>query len=352
MVETLVVPKEKAGALMLLDIQTRRPLRIRVEFVPDFQLMWPASIGTSGVEWNADTKSFVFSADGQPFSAVFGSPDALLPSPAYATNYTASYSSSFTLGPVEGHAERVVAIAASMKSRDEALSTYKSLLAERDRAADDVRREYADYLANTVTLDLPDRRLQDAYDWSRISMLKGFVDNPFLGRGLVAGYGLSRGGYRPGFAWFFGRDSFWTSFALTSAGDFANARDAIAFISRFQREDGRIPHEISQSASFVDWFHQFPYGYASADATPLFAIAVNDYVAASGDIAFAREQAPRLWKALEFMHPRSMRRAFPRTLAWGMAGWKAAHCCQSEWNCTRLAAMSRLCVHWPAWRAC
>jgi len=319
-VETLVVPADKAGALMMFDVQARNPLRIDVEFTPDFQLMWPASMGSTGVEWSPQAKSFVFAADGQPFSAVFGSPDATLVSLAYATNYTASSFSSFSLGTITGHAKRVVAIAASMKSRDEALSTYQSLVAEPQRAIDEAERQFADYLANTVTLDLPDSRLQEAYDWSRISTVKGFVDNPFLGRGLVAGYGLSKGAYRPGFAWFFGRDSFWTSFALTSVGDFANARAAIGFVSRFQREDGRIPHEISQSAGLVDWFHQFPYGYASADATPLFAVAVGDYVQASGDIAFARDQAPRLWRALEFMRSTLDEAGFPRNVGVGH-GW-------------------------------
>jgi len=80
------------------------------------------------------------------------------------------------------------------------------------------------------------------------------VNNPYLGTGLVAGYRTSGESQRPGFAWFFGRDSFWTSFALNSAGDFANARTALEFIGKYQREDGKIPHEISQGANFVQWF--------------------------------------------------------------------------------------------------
>ena len=221
----------------------------------------------------------------------------------------------FTLGEIKGHAQRVLALAASMKSADEALAAYHRLIARSGRLVEDTERYYRDYLANTIELSLPDAHLQQAYDWSRISVVKGFVDNPFLGRGLVAGYGPSKGAYRPGFAWFFGRDSFWTSLALTSAGDFANARAAIQFISHFQRDDGKIPHEISQSASLVDWFKQYPYGFASADATPLYAIATADYVRASGDAAFAREQAPRLWKALAFMRSTLDEAGFPQKSA-------------------------------------
>jgi GH15 family glucan-1,4-alpha-glucosidase len=288
--------------------------------VRDFQLMWPASIGTSFAEWNDRLKAFRFGADGQPYAAVFGSPDAALESREYATNYSATTHAVFTLGEIRGRAQRVLALAASMKSADEAQAAYNRLLARSGQLADETERYYQDYLANTVELALPDARLQQAYDWSRISVVKGLVDNPFLGKGLVAGYGPSKGAYRPGFAWFFGRDSFWTSFALTSAGDFANARAAIQFISHFQRDDGKIPHEISQSASLVDWFKQYPYGFASADATPLYAIATGDYVRGSGDVAFAREQAPRLWKALAFMRSTLDESGFPRNLNVGH-GW-------------------------------
>jgi GH15 family glucan-1,4-alpha-glucosidase len=318
--ETLSVPTDEPGGLLLLDVQARNPLRVDVEFVRDFQLMWPASIGTGYSEWNGPLKAFRFGADGQPYSAVFGSPDAALLSQAYATNYSSAATSVFTLGEIKGHAARVLAFAASMKSADEALAAYRRLIDRSGPLVEETERYYSAYLANTIELELPDAHLQQAYDWSRISMMKGFVDNPFLGRGLVAGYGPSKGAYRPGFAWFFGRDSFWTSFALTAAGDFANARAAIGFISHFQRDDGKIPHEISQSASLVDWFKQFPYGFASADATPLYAIAAADYVRASGDVAFAREQAPRLWKALAFMQSTLDEAGFPRNLHVGH-GW-------------------------------
>ena len=44
-------------------------------------------------------------------------------------------------------------------------------------------------------------------------------------------------------------------------------------------------HEYSQTAAAIDW-QAFPYMYAAADATPLFLLAVEDYVRSSGDVAF------------------------------------------------------------------
>ena len=131
-------------------------------------------------------------------------------------------------------------------------------------------------------------------------MLQGLVQNPFLGEGLVAGFNKSGDNDRPGFAWFFGRDAEWTSLALDAEGDFSTARQALDFLSKYQRADGKVTHEISQSASFLDWF-KTPYAYASADATPLFIIAVNDYVTHSGDIGFAKEKWDNLSRAYEFL---------------------------------------------------
>src|SRR5205814_4708614 len=176
------------------------------------------------------------------------------------------------------------------------------------------------YLEETVSVELPDAQIQEAYDWSRVSVLQGMVNNPYLGTGLVAGYRTSGESQRPGFAWFFGRDSFWTSFALNASGDFSNSRAALEFISKYQREDGKIPHEISQGANFVDWFKGYPYPYASADATPLYIIAMNDYVVESGDAAFAKEKWESLRKAYEFLKSTYDARGLPQNLGVGH-GW-------------------------------
>jgi len=318
--EEVCVPRNMSGALIRLRIEAQNPVRIDYHFTRDFQLMWPGSFGSGYGQWDAAKGVYRMGADGQKFAAVVGSPGAAPVDLDYATNYSSSSDTVFTLGTVHGTAERVIALAASLKSLDEALAAYRDLTARPAELIDQTGRFYSGYLAGTVRLRLPDPALQQAYDWSRISVVKSLVQNPLLGEGLVAGYGPSKGGYRPGFAWFFGRDSFWTSFALTSAGDWDDARRAITFVAKYQRDDGKIPHEISQSASLVPWFRDFPYGYNAADSTPLFLVAVRDYVQASGDVAFAREQAPRLWKALDFMRSTLDSAGFPRNLNVG-PGW-------------------------------
>jgi glycogen debranching enzyme len=136
----------------------------------------------------------------------------------------------------------------------------------------------------------------------------------------VAGYRTSGITQRPGFAWFFGRDSFWATLALDAEGDFATTRTAIEFISKYQRSDGTIPHEIAQGANFVNWFTDYPYPYASVDATPLYIIATNDYVTESGDPAFAREKWDSLWKAYQFLHSTYDSQGLPQNFGLGH-GW-------------------------------
>jgi hypothetical protein len=75
----------------------------------------------------------------------------------------------------------------------------------------------------------------------------------------------------------------------------------LEFLSRYQRADGKVPHEISQTASLTDWFTKLPFAFAAADATPLFIISLNDYVTRSGDLGFAQQKWDNLWRAYGFL---------------------------------------------------
>src|SRR5882762_2303200 len=300
--ETFFVPVREQGAVILLEVETEQPLEIEAFFHRDFQLEWPAALGATYLSWAAAERAFYFGEEQRKFVALVGSPTAAEPRSEFQTNYSERQESSFRLGPTaKGKESRLIVIAGSLEGRAAAEKTYQHLTADYAKLLKDSAEYYRTYLEKTVSVELPDAQIQQAYDWARISMLQGMVNNPSLGTGLVAGYRTSGESQRPGFAWFFGRDSFWTSFALNASGDFSNSRTALEFISKYQREDGKIPHEISQGASFVNWFKDYPYPYASADATPLYIIAVNDYVVESGDAVFAKEQWERLQKAYAFL---------------------------------------------------
>jgi GH15 family glucan-1,4-alpha-glucosidase len=319
--ETFFVPVNEPGAVISLEVETEFPLEIEARFRRDFQLEWPAALGGTYSSWDKDQRAFYLGEETRKFAAFVGSPTATQERGEFQTNYSESAVNSFWLGVTNrGKDTKLVVMAGSLDGRPPAEATYKKLstgYADLLRASGEY---YKQYLSDTVSVELPDAQIQQAYDWSRVSMLQGIVNNPFLGTGLVAGYRSSGESQRPGFAWFFGRDSLWTSLALNAAGDFATARTALQFISKYQREDGKMPHEIAQGASFVPWFKDFPYGYASADATPLYIIAMNDYVTESGDVAFAKEKWDSVWKAYQFLRSTYDEQGFPKNFGVGH-GW-------------------------------
>ena len=319
--ETLFVPVYEQGAILTFEVETAEPFEIEAAFTPDFQLEWPAALGATYYNWDPKLAAYVFGEETKKYVAIVGSPTASNPEFAYDNNYSASSENTFRMGRVDhGRQMNLLVMAASTQGEDAALKTYRRLSTEYVDLATQSAKYYRDYLDRTVSITIPDEQLQRAYDWSRISTIQGLVENPGLGTGLVAGYRTSGTSQRPGYAWFFGRDSMWTSFALNAAGDFATTKQALEFVGQFQREDGRLPHEIAQSAKLVDWFHAYPYGYASADATPLYIISVNDYVTESGDVEFARAKWDQVWRAYQFLRSTYDDHGFPRNFGVGH-GW-------------------------------
>lgn len=319
--ETFFVPVHEPGAVILIEVETVHPLEVEAVFQRDFQLEWPAALGGTYLNWDPNLHAFALGEEQKRFAAMVGSPTAAISGEEYASNYSSSSENSFLLGPTPtGKDTKVVVIAASVNGAKEAENSYHRLAStypELRRTSSDY---YKHYLNETVSLELPDAQLQQAYDWARVSMIQGMVNNPYLGTGLIAGYRTSGDTARPGFAWFFGRDALWTSFALNAEGDFADTRTALDFLSHYQRADGKVPHEISQSATFVPWFTDYPYPYASVDATPLYIVAVADYVRESGDVAFARDKWDSLWKAYEFLKSTYSLQGLPQNFGFGH-GW-------------------------------
>ncbi|MGA8529398.1 MAG: hypothetical protein WB622_06770, partial [Acidobacteriaceae bacterium] len=300
--ETLVVPVDQPAALIRLQIETAEPLEAIVSFAPDLQLEWPGAIGGMDSNWDPKLHAYVMSEPQQRFEAVVGSPTASQFAVTYPFGFQGPEESAFSLGATpKGTDTKVVVIAAALGHAKEAEQRFQQMSSAFDATLQQTRQHYENYLRDCVQVTLPNPVLQSAFDWSEITLVQSLINNPYLGRGLIAGYNVSGDDERPGFAWFFGRDSLWTSFALNSIGDFSTSRDAIDFLSRYQRADGKIPHEIPQSATFLPWFQAVPFAWAAADATPLFIIATSDYVQQSGDVQFASDHWDQLWKAYQYL---------------------------------------------------
>ncbi|MCY7345289.1 MAG: hypothetical protein LH614_03635 [Pyrinomonadaceae bacterium] len=301
--QIVYAPVEEQGLIVLLDIKTTLPMTVAVSFRPKLKLMWAGNTMTPFVGQDEKEKYYFIGEETQKFYGIVGSPNAkdvsLNPYQEEPKDVPVKYV--LQISPEQAAKNFVpIVIAGSTDGRDKAVAVYKNLLTNALPLYEKNVRYYEDFLDRTTNVKTPDERLNTAFAWAKIGVDKGVATNPFLGTGLLAGFRTSGESERPGFAWFFGRDALWTVFATTSEGDFATTKTAIEFLKKYQREDGKIPHEISQSAAQIDWFKGYPYPWNSADATPLYIIANADYFRASGDLEFLKANWDSIQKAYKF----------------------------------------------------
>jgi glycogen debranching enzyme len=325
-----------AGPIVLYEFDCLHPTEFIFRFTPELRWMWPErNEGVPGMEWVAGPNAATTAKEPGPSGAISGTPlpnhgyyvlhsdypdlAAAVAIPGAEPGILAPYQERPQVHPVEFHLHidpkrdrgRLfpLLMAAGMRKEAATNQALGATLAQLNesipslyKAHDEV---YKKLLANSVSIETPDKILNEAFQWAVVSIeqLKAHpVDArsiPTDETALVAGYYASGDSARPGFGWFFGRDSLYTLYAVNGYGDFALSKSELEFLIRRQREDGKIMHEYSQTAAAIDW-RAFPYMYAAADSTPLFLLAVADYVKASGDVAFLTAHRDAIEKAWAF----------------------------------------------------
>jgi glycogen debranching enzyme len=298
------VPLAEPGAVMLLEVETVRPLEVQVRMHADFNLAWPGSFGGGNISWDDGEKRFVLSQGGvHLYNAFVGSPFA-----AHGTSHPAhdapTLPSQFTLEFDTARATTdyiPIVIAGGAMSRDSADAAYRRILSDAERYWREKVGHYATVRDDQLRIHSPDPMLDDALEWAKVNLDQQLVCNPDLGCGLVAGFGRAGpGNYRPGFGWYFGGDAAINSFAMDGLGQFALVRQGLEFLLQYQREDGKITHEISQAAGRLPWFTDYGYTFFHGDTTPFFLLACYEYWKASGDDDFLRVHWPALVRAFRW----------------------------------------------------
>src|SRR5258705_11849499 len=288
---------------MLLDVKSVLPMTVTTSFRPRLKLAWPAGLMTGNLEWDEKQHAYYITEESKRFVGMIGSPAArdisVMPYQEEPRDVPVRLAIEPAADALKSHFIPIV-ITGSVEGRNKAKESYQRLLSSA-QSLYDKNVSYYDRLQNeTTSIKTPDERLNNAFQWAKVGVDKGIATNPFLGTGLVAGFRTSGESERPGFAWFFGRDALWTALAITSYGDYRAVRTALDFLKKFQRDDGKIPHEISQSAGLIPWFKDYGYPWASADATPLYIIAHGDYWRTSGDLEFIKKNWDSIVKAYRF----------------------------------------------------
>jgi glycogen debranching enzyme len=299
--EIMFAPLDEPGVVVLLDVSSVRPLSISASFRPRLRLMWPATSMSANLSWDADAHAYYVTEETNRFAGVIGCPFARDVSLMPYQEEPRDLPNRFEIDAVRtSHRIVPIVITGSSEGRAAAKASYDRVLASIPALYERTADHYAHVDEDGVGVKTPEPRLDTAFRWAKIGVDKGVAANPLLGTGLVAGFRTAGESERPGYAWFFGRDAMWTTLATTASGAFETTKTALEFLRRFQREDGKIPHEISQSASLIPWFTQYPYPWASADATPLYVIAHAEYWRATADRGFLEAAWPSVVKAYRF----------------------------------------------------
>jgi glycogen debranching enzyme len=298
-----ITPLEEPAALILLEVDTTEPLTIVCGFLPVLQPMWPAGLGGQYAAWDKELRAYLLSEPTRRNHGLVGSPaaEAVSYTPAHMLSDTPNEFKVVVADPKETQEKFIPVILAGGRGEREAVKeVYRRLAVDPISYCRQAEAHYRRLRESLLEIRTPDKALNMALEWAKVAFDNLLVDNPDLGRGMVAGLGVSGTSGRPGFGWFFGGDAFLNSFSLSGLGAFQTVREVLTFNRRWQREDGKMAHELSQSAGLIPWFKDYPYGYIHADTTPLYIAAVYDYWRLSGDKAFVQEAWPSLAKAFDW----------------------------------------------------
>lgn len=320
--------QDGTGVMAVFQLSSIRPMTLTFSFTPEMKRMWPAPIsGDVDPEWvkadqNADTVVNDTTRPGgsgteypagwymlhTDFSDLAGAialpgstPGILAPYQEKPQKYPLQFVLRFDPKRDSGRSFPLL-MAVSTTKESATRSALESKLRQLNASVADLYRKDADYYAHffdtRTTAETPDPAFDNDLRWAAVSIDQVRVRHN-AEVGMVAGFFSSGSSARPGFGWFFGRDTLFTTWGINSYGDYNLTKEALSFLIKRQRDDGKMPHEFSQTAELVDWSH-LPYEYAAADATPLFLMAMDDYVTNSGDTEFIRSNWAAIQKAWVF----------------------------------------------------
>jgi hypothetical protein len=300
--EKLFVPLDLPGAILTYSVESSRPVEIEIHAMPILNLMWPAAAGGQSASWNPSLSAFLLSETSNGYSAAIGSPQIIAHDDIgnRTTHGVADTGLGFTIKP-DNSGSAHVAIALNAPHAADPGAVFQSLLRDNRKLESEAAAHDTAFRDQVLQVETPDPAVNQAIAWAETALDQAWVCNPDLGCGYIAGYGPSRGARRPQYDWFFGGDGLIAAEAALAMGDHEHARDEFEFIFHYQDpKTGMIWHELSQSASFLDWTGKYPYMFVHVDITFQFLGALGRYAEATGDVDFLKQHWPAIESAYRY----------------------------------------------------
>ncbi len=288
--EHLFVPRHEAAAIIRYEVSGRPKVKLEVSFQPSLDLMWPGALGGQSVGWEEALTGYLEQEPLHDFSATIASQETVEHDAIRNDTRPSPTRLNMVMEPRSAAGEIRIATLYVIANPPRALAA--GVLAGLVRRADMLRAEagadVSRIQAEAIQIVTPDASVNRALASAVLAVDKSWVCNDAIGCGAVAGYGPSRPGRRPQYAWFFAGDGLVAMQGMLAAGQFDRARTELEFITHYQnRQTGMIWHEMSQSAALIDWEKNYPYMFVHVDITFQYLAAVRDYVARTGDTRFA-----------------------------------------------------------------
>lgn len=293
--ERLFAPEQTRGAVISYQVDSRSTLEITVHATPILDLMWPGALGGQGVGWNDAVKGFVLSEPLYGYTAVVKSPGTVAHDTIVNEASANEQEIGFSIRPDrDGKASVYVALNPAHAADEGA--PVAEVIRNFEQRKEESAAKIVDFQKNTLLLKTPDEEVNWAFARAETALDQAWVCNADIGCGFVAGYGPTRPHRRPQYDWFFAGDGMIAEEGALAVGDLSQARDELELVIRWQnKKSGMIWHELSQSASFVDWANKYPYMFVHVDITFQFLAAVREYVRVSGDVEFLKKH----WSSIE-----------------------------------------------------
>ncbi len=277
----------------------KRRLRLQLTVRTDLLPVWFSdSLGITDardtVAWDGTARLFVARDVSHPWFCVWGaagdaSAQPVADPPAVNTQgkgVTAASSYVVSLAPHDTSSLTFV-IAGSASGRQAALDSYRYLAAHHASLLTEKKARYAALLAR-ARVTIPDRRLQQVYDWVRVNTDWLVREVPGMGRGL--GGGLME------YPWWFGTDASYSLQAVLAMGNPELAKQTLRLLrdqSRKANGNGRIIHEVTTNGGVVN--------HGNTQETAQFIAMVGKVVDWTGDLGFAREMYPSMRQGLHWL---------------------------------------------------
>jgi Bacterial alpha-L-rhamnosidase 6 hairpin glycosidase domain len=245
------------------------------------------------VAWEPTNSVFVARDAKNSWFAVWGAPGAgdaqpivhPLPVRTKGSGVTAASRYSLSVGP-KSTSTLTFVIAGSATDKAAALRAYHHLAKNH---AEFLNKKQAHYAAiiDRARVRIPERRLQEVYNWSRINIEWLVREVPGIGRGL--GGGLME------YPWWFGTETYSLQ-ALIATGDFELAKETLRLLRNHSSRtngNGRIVHEVTTNGAISN--------PGNSQETAQFILTVGKLVQWTGDLAFAREMYPAMKEGINWL---------------------------------------------------